>query len=844
MKLFAKRTLLSAVPGLSDAEIQHLKSCWINTWEEYCAYAKTYSGFSFAGSGLFAGKIGDDVFHGILKSEVAPRQLGCAISETRLKQMAAAYCGSMTSDGKPKPIGYNLDDESDLPHEVRMMSLMPPIRDQGQRGTCTAFAAVALCEFAEKLQWELSPQFLYWACKERDGMPEIDGTSLETTQEALYEAGVCEESLWPYCKTLRFFEDNILDAGQGPAPEIAIENAKAHRLSCRVLSPNAVMQFRRILASGSPVVVGVATFNSWWRNPSTAETGRVPMPYMIIGEDGEWHLLEEPQGGHAMCLVGYVDDASVPGGGYFIVRNSWGEEWASECTEGAGHALMPYRYIGLFSYSAFTMVDQASQKEDGHRSQTGRTVLGFAVNQDLLDSLPPNLRPLARVLEYDSRDFRGALLPKGACVLSLPKPGSPLIEYKSDNFNTKEYREILAFSHFVDESYWPVELKSAYDGVLRRKQEFFAKIDENLSERNLKFKPFPDFKFSWNLLQVMGSQRIWSSSVTVDFSDKLFEAFLAEAMPTDLADVALIPDEWRKIMKETVSARIFKVRSFSLLPDTVYVIKVFATPFEIDAKTGICQFACPTARMVEVVRRCALTALQDEKKGKYIFYSIGTGLALAPETKGVREGACSISICGPAEDGGWDVRTPGYLIGQSAYRDFCDRLMPVTMEDVMSAVKEYVDGVVADSMRSGKVTVDEIVENLHETKFSGIPALRQTTVIRALLQMQGNDPGRYAVCHEKQGTKEVFVVPTTEVLEGDQTYRGRNWLANLILFHSIHFLGLMICSALFIGKAELEIMMGWNKSFVLKVVLAAATMCVSGFIQSKFNRLVSSIEKD
>jgi hypothetical protein len=32
-------------------------------------------------------------------------------------------------------------------------------------------------------------------------------------------------------------------------------------------------------------------------------------------------------GGHAVLLVGYVDDATVNGGGYFIVKNSWGTGW-------------------------------------------------------------------------------------------------------------------------------------------------------------------------------------------------------------------------------------------------------------------------------------------------------------------------------------------------------------------------------------------------------------------------------------------------------------------------------------------------------------------------------------
>jgi C1A family cysteine protease len=33
------------------------------------------------------------------------------------------------------------------------------------------------------------------------------------------------------------------------------------------------------------------------------------------------------KGGHCVLITGYVDDAGVPGGGYFIAKNSWGTGW-------------------------------------------------------------------------------------------------------------------------------------------------------------------------------------------------------------------------------------------------------------------------------------------------------------------------------------------------------------------------------------------------------------------------------------------------------------------------------------------------------------------------------------
>ena len=90
----------------------------------------------------------------------------------------------------------------------------------------------------------------------------------------------------------------------------------------RTVEPGAVAHYKRVLAGSGgrrpmPVVVGTLVFDSWLRSPETRRTGKITMP--LPGEPTE--------GGHAWCIVGYQDEASVPGGGYFIVRNSWGTGW-------------------------------------------------------------------------------------------------------------------------------------------------------------------------------------------------------------------------------------------------------------------------------------------------------------------------------------------------------------------------------------------------------------------------------------------------------------------------------------------------------------------------------------
>ena len=42
------------------------------------------------------------------------------------------------------------------------------------------------------------------------------------------------------------------------------------------------------------------------------------------------------EGNHAILVIGYADDATVPGGGYFIVKNSWGQSWGEPFNDQPG----------------------------------------------------------------------------------------------------------------------------------------------------------------------------------------------------------------------------------------------------------------------------------------------------------------------------------------------------------------------------------------------------------------------------------------------------------------------------------------------------------------------------
>lgn len=231
-----------------------------------------------------------------------------------------------------------------LPAMVNLIDLMPPVRDQEDRGTCVAHACAAVREYLlgpdASTAADLSEQYLYWACKSHDNWPG-EGTWIKVGMQVLQEQGVCPEPVWPYNP-----KKVAGNEGQGPAPEGALEAAAGYKISKgELLQARWVDSMKQALAAGKPVAFAVPVYRYWLTEP-VRSTGDVRMPLSN----------EQTIGGHAMAIVGYQDDASLPGGGFFMIRNSWGETWASDCELGPGYARLPYAFISKFGRSAYTAV--------------------------------------------------------------------------------------------------------------------------------------------------------------------------------------------------------------------------------------------------------------------------------------------------------------------------------------------------------------------------------------------------------------------------------------------------------------------------------------------------------
>lgn len=216
---------------------------------------------------------------------------------------------------------------------------------QGERGTCVANATVSLIDYLTKNNY--SRQFLYHQCKMIDGIPNTEGTYLETVAkvlslEKLKDYGCVEENLWLYNPYSQDSEH------QGPPPEACFDDDRFLANRIAYVRKTSLINDIITLLSGSdeadpvPVVISVALYSSF-NNYSSQRTGWISMPLPS----------EKTIGGHAMLIVGFDKEEQL-----FLVRNSWGLDWAAENKWGySGHAVIPYAYLKKYLYTGFSVVD-------------------------------------------------------------------------------------------------------------------------------------------------------------------------------------------------------------------------------------------------------------------------------------------------------------------------------------------------------------------------------------------------------------------------------------------------------------------------------------------------------
>lgn len=223
-------------------------------------------------------------------------------------------------------------------------------RDQGGRPTCTAFAATAVVESLEYLRdmragpRDLSEEQLWWYAKTGE-LYSAGGYDAGGMLRHYYEYGSCEEAHLPY------WGENILaNYAHVPVPDTAIDRARFYTQDYLYRLPDGDVNAAKQALSSGKCVAFHSDVDGW-----NTGTGQItfPVPPESKGRGG----------GHSTTLIGYVDRADLPAlfeGGYFIVRNSWGDGDAASNELGpeyAGHLRMPYGWYRRYTCASYTLAD-------------------------------------------------------------------------------------------------------------------------------------------------------------------------------------------------------------------------------------------------------------------------------------------------------------------------------------------------------------------------------------------------------------------------------------------------------------------------------------------------------
>ena len=224
-----------------------------------------------------------------------------------------------------------------LPSKVDLVPYGCPVGQQGALGACVGWGSGA--NRGMLARQEVSPLYNYGLAKYLDNRPDLEGSWQHFSFEGMGRYGTLPESEYPYN-----------DSGQWPPVEEYFERAAAMKIdgfADVLLDPEDMEYFpllmKAILAGELSqdlgpqyLSVSLAIYESW-ADMDEFGVGSKPDPSELL------------MGGHALAVVGYIDGDDPDGlydTDFFILKNSWGREWASKNPLGyPGYGLLPVQYF-------------------------------------------------------------------------------------------------------------------------------------------------------------------------------------------------------------------------------------------------------------------------------------------------------------------------------------------------------------------------------------------------------------------------------------------------------------------------------------------------------------------
>ncbi len=261
-------------------------------------------------------------------------------------------------------------------------NLMPPIGNQGQYGTCVAWATgYAHKGFLERTDGntvDFSPKYLFWKVPAADKGADCNGTGFESAFNVMQQFGIATESTVPYT--------DLGDCSSSTSSSWDANAAGYKIQSFREISKDKTT-LKEYLAQGRAISFGAKLGDEFMD-----ASGSGVLNYQSYGYTGQ-HAY------HAMILMGYDDSKNA-----FRVQNSWGTTWGDN-----GYIWVDQDYFATdnFCFCAF-VADNIRSNPDGNNDNTvddgeqntGDDLLAWELN-DSHNADFPDEEPLRRVAVYN-----------------------------------------------------------------------------------------------------------------------------------------------------------------------------------------------------------------------------------------------------------------------------------------------------------------------------------------------------------------------------------------------------------------------------------------------------------
>lgn len=215
-------------------------------------------------------------------------------------------------------------------------NLSSSIRNQGDRGTCLAFAlsgAIELMVKRDGTSVDISEQNTYFLGKKHTNSWDYPGLNPYQVIDKFtyYDTLFVEEQYWPYNSDNMDCTDYAIEhPGFTCSPTEAQgggDNNKQQEPKAAAAPGYFILQAHQLYASvgrikeaiyrGYPVILSLNANIDF--TIATRKDGVVSWVFKESSCDGIC--------GHAVLAIGYQDDPAVDGGGYVIIKNSWGSSW-------------------------------------------------------------------------------------------------------------------------------------------------------------------------------------------------------------------------------------------------------------------------------------------------------------------------------------------------------------------------------------------------------------------------------------------------------------------------------------------------------------------------------------